>query len=218
MRLAIVGRVVHYRPGIEVPQGDPTVWAGGRTSGPYLFQTDCLAGQSHKLGLTMLSAQDVLNLQREQYQHDQRNHFEVFSLPKTERLKHYGLHFAKYVGRFARGAEEPKPVARTLGDATLICLSAANSLHQKLGNAIEYGMAPQIHADPFRAFADASGRFADACEKIDHLEEFVSLARQANVDIFLWILAFSSDQGFDTLGALEARRKELAERAFYVRG
>ena len=43
----------------------------------------------------------LLRLQREQYRHDQRNHSDIACLAKSERLKHYGLHFAKYVGRLA---------------------------------------------------------------------------------------------------------------------
>ena len=49
------------------------------------------------------SAVELAQLQREQYVHDQRNHFDIICLPKPDRLKHYGLHFAKYVGRLARG-------------------------------------------------------------------------------------------------------------------
>ena len=50
----------------------------------------------------MLSPEELGSLQQEQHAHDMRNHFDIMSLHKTERLKHYGLHFAKYVGRLAR--------------------------------------------------------------------------------------------------------------------
>lgn len=84
------------------------------------------------LSEAVLSREELLELQREQHRHDQRNHADIASLPKTDRLKHYGLHYAKYVGRLARGSDEAKSVERTLIDATLICLSAANALHQQL--------------------------------------------------------------------------------------
>jgi hypothetical protein len=71
----------------------------------------------------MISPSEVASLQSAQYSHDMRNHFDILSLPKTDRLKHYGLHFAKYVGRLARGADEPKSVERTLVDAILVSLS-----------------------------------------------------------------------------------------------
>ena len=51
---------------------------------------------------------DLTRMQKEQYRHDMRNHSEILCLHKTERLKHYGLHFAKYVGRLARESAEPK--------------------------------------------------------------------------------------------------------------
>jgi hypothetical protein len=49
----------------------------------------------------------------------------------------------------------------------LVALSAANTLHQNLGTA---NLGPQgRHTDMVRTFADAAGRFADACEKIPPL-------------------------------------------------
>jgi hypothetical protein len=75
----------------------------------------------------MLSSNDIVRLQREQFQHDKRNHFDILHLSKTERLKHYGLHYCKYVGRLARGNKEPKSIEQTLTDTFLIVLSAANT-------------------------------------------------------------------------------------------
>jgi hypothetical protein len=82
----------------------------------------------------MLSTNELPRLQREQFHHDQRNHLDILCMPKPDRLKHYGLHFAKYVGRLARGSAEPKPQKQTLVDALLISLSAANTLHQDLAS------------------------------------------------------------------------------------
>jgi len=135
----------------------------------------------------MLSPTDLGRLQREQHAHDMRNHFDIMSLHKAERLKHYGLHYAKYVGRLARESTETKPVERTLVDTLLIGLSTANTVHQDLSkeqfDATSH-RSPQL--DPLRTFADAAGRFADACEKIDHLEEFLPMAKVANHDIVKW--------------------------------
>lgn len=65
-------------------------------------------------------------------------------------------------------------------------------------------------------FADAAGRFADACEKIDHLEDFLTIARSANQDILRWVLDAALECGLDLRRAIKKRRAELAARAFYV--
>jgi hypothetical protein len=99
-----------------------------------------VANERSSLSVTELpvSLGDLARLQCEQHSHDMRNHFDIISLHKTDRLKHYGLHFAKYVGRLAREAAEAKPVERTLVDALLVSLSAANTLHQDLGALSQY--------------------------------------------------------------------------------
>ena len=165
---------------------------------------------------TLLSSQELRQLQRDQHSHDMRNHFDILSLHKADRIKHYGLHFAKYVGRLARESAEPKPVSRTLTDAFLVNLSAANTLVQDLGAAEfdTHAFGPQI--DGLRILADATGRFADACEKIDHLEEFVSIAKTANLDIAKWLLCTADERGVNLMRCVAERRKELAERHFYI--
>jgi len=164
----------------------------------------------------MISPSEMADLQRTQYAHDMRNHFDILSLHKNDRLKHYGLHFAKYVGRLAREQVEAKPIERTLVDAALVSLSTANTLHQDLSKetfAVDLN-AKQI--DPLRTLADASGRFADACEKIDHVEEFVPIARQANRDIMDWLIRSAIERDFPLIKAIEVRRKELAARHFFI--
>lgn len=164
----------------------------------------------------MISPLEIANLQRTQYAHDMRNHFDILSLHKTDRLKHYGLHFAKYVGRLARGNDEPKPVERTLVDAILVSLSTANTLHQDLSKESLNTASASRQVDPLRAFADASGRLADACEKIDHMEEFLPLARKANRDIMAWLMCEVKERKMSLLAEVERRRKELADRHFYI--
>ena len=119
----------------------------------------------------MQTASDLLRLQCEQYSHDRRNHSDILNLSKTDRLKHYGLHFAKYVGRLARGKDEVKSVERTIVDTFLVCLSAANTLHQELNSTSLQSDLQAKENDPVYILADAAGRFADACEKVDHMEE-----------------------------------------------
>jgi len=164
----------------------------------------------------MLSSNQLGQLQKEQHSHDMRNHLDIVSLHKTERLKHYGLHFAKYVGRLARESVEIKPIDRTLIDTLLISLSAANTLHQNLANEDFPAKKIRNQVDPLRSFADAAGRFADACEKIDHLEDFLPIARQANQDIVGWIFSMANERKTDLVSGVHRRRKELAERHFYI--
>lgn len=163
----------------------------------------------------VLSAIDLGKLQIEQFRHDQRNHSDIICLSKPDRLKHYGLHFAKYAGRIARGAKEPIAFERTVTDAALVCFSAANTLHQHL-DAFEVRM--EARQDHMLVLADAAGRFADACEKIDHLEEFVPIAREANLDILNWIIVVCADFNFDLKSNIIHRRKELSARQFFVEG
>ncbi|NGO54527.1 hypothetical protein [Allomesorhizobium camelthorni] len=160
---------------------------------------------------------DFLGMQQAQFRHDQRNHSDVICLPKPDRLKHYGLHFAKYVGRLARGNSEPKSADRTLVDMTLVCLSVANALHQRIQEDIER-CSPDHNdqVDPLRSLADAAGRFADACEKIDHLEDFLPIARLANADVLSWTLRQAMERGLDLNQAIAERRKELVVRQFYI--
>jgi len=164
----------------------------------------------------MLPPEKLLRLQREQHHHDNRNHSDIVHLHKTDRLKHYGLHFAKYVGRLARSTDESKTVERTIVDTLLVSLSAANTLHQNLANERASAQPRGNQMDPLYTFADAAGRFADACEKIDHAEEYVSIARRANCDIVHWVIAFARDRQFKLEPAIQIRRKELAERQFYI--
>jgi hypothetical protein len=164
----------------------------------------------------MYQANDLLRLQREQYAHDQRNHADILHLSKNDRLKHYGLHFAKYVGRLARGADETKSVERTVVDTFLVCLSAANTLHQELDTVSTCELSHKSTNDPVYILADAAGRFADACEKIDHLEDFLPIARQANADVIRWLMSMVAERAIDIEPALKARRKELAARQFYI--
>ena len=164
----------------------------------------------------MYQANDLLRLQREQYAHDQRNHSDILHLSKTDRLKHYGLHFAKYVGRLARGVDEAKSVERTVVDTFLVSLSAANTLHQELSCIKWSDQASCKQVDPVYLLADVAGRFADACEKIDHMEEFVPIARQANADVIQWVMNFVSERKIELEPAVKVRRQELAARQFYI--
>jgi hypothetical protein len=160
----------------------------------------------------MYNSDLLLDWQKDQYQHDMRNHFDILSLHKEDRLKHYAMHFAKYAGRIARGEKEEKSPERTFVDALLVCLSAANTLHQKL----TYN-AGRSNESFFLRLTDAAGRFNDAAEKIDHLEPFLEIARSSNGDILDALLDFASERAICVESALEHRRSELRQKQFFIR-
>ncbi len=160
----------------------------------------------------MYSSEKLLDWQKDQYEHDMRNHFDILSLHKEERLKHYAMHFAKYAGRLARGAKEEKRTERTFVDALLVCLSAANTLHQKLSYS-----SSRSNDSFFIRLTDAAGRFNDAAEKIDHLEPFIEIARESNQDILDTLLDFAVSEAVDVEKSLETRRSELRQRQFFIR-
>jgi hypothetical protein len=108
------------------------------------------------------------------------------------------------------------PVGGTIIDTFLVSLSAANALHQDLAKAGYPIVANQRKTDAFYVLADAAGRFADACEKIDHLEDFLPIARAANRDIIGWVFMAAVDQNLDLEPAIKARRFDLASRQFYI--
>ena len=159
---------------------------------------------------------DLLSLQQQQFSHDQRNHSDIICLHKNDRLKHYGLHFAKYVGRLSRGEDEEKSLAATVTDCTLVCLSAANTLGQKLEYEKSQNFASSLSEEPILALADAAGRFCDACEKIDHLESFVDMARRANSGILVWVVDYAEQLQLDLNAQIMSRRCQLRERQFYI--
>ena len=98
----------------------------------------------------------MLKWQIDQYDHDKRNHGDVFSLHRNDRLKHYGLHFAKYVGRIARGENEEKSMKQTIIDTLLVCLSSANTMQQKL-EEVEQVKGFESKIEEFEKLADYSG-------------------------------------------------------------
>lgn len=159
---------------------------------------------------------NFLEMQKEQFEHDKRNHSDIICLHKNDRLKHYGLHFSKYVGRLARGSDEVISVERTLVDCALVSLSAANTLHQNFGEIEVTHGALEHEFSATLALADAAGRFADACEKIDHMEEFIRIAKNANTDIFRWVIQQVKSRQITLNIEISKRRRALASRQFFI--
>lgn len=139
----------------------------------------------------MNAAKALRNLQVRQREHDIRAHQDVYYLPYPNRIKHLTFHVAKYSGRLAQKSISDVEFARTLVDAFIIALSAADVLRIDLSealnnqvkvdqhsNLIDFGLA---HRDKnskadglqdwyFRRIASVAGYMAKACESLDHME------------------------------------------------
>lgn len=179
----------------------------------------------------------MLDLQREQFAHDERFHREIARLSTGARLKHMALHFCKYTGQFATVLRNPEFVAlrvRTITNSFIISLCSANSLNFDLSKQI----ATQLgHAATLRdlglhlarelypsttldnswlvtAHAIHAAEMARACEKIDHLEAFPfreeiqkAVLRLCQIAI---IAAYATN--LDLASAVQERRKEVRNR------
>lgn len=154
----------------------------------------------------------TLNWQRDQYEHDMKYHFDILSLHRTDRLKHYALHFSKYAGRLARADAEVKSPVETFTDCLLVCFSTANALQQQLKNG------PNNLSGTFLIrLTDAAGRVSDAAEKVDHLEPFIDIAKSGNQDVFATLMNFASVENLNVDLLISERRAALRSRQFFVR-
>ena len=136
----------------------------------------------------------LMQLQLDQFRHDETYHREICRLTVHHRLNHMALHFSKYVGQLATvtETEDQDLLIRTLTDIFIIGVSSANILNMKLAESLVIGGGAGIEdlrdaglrlcetrgVDQFNALwllleiSRASGRMAKACESVDHLEAF----------------------------------------------
>ncbi|RWX81567.1 hypothetical protein EPK99_04610 [Neorhizobium lilium] len=168
------------------------------------------------MSLDAMKPETLLRWQQQQFQHDRRNHTDIICLSRMDRLKHYGLHYAKYAGRVALHPNDLSVLSRTLVDALLVMLSAANVLSQRLDRDFQVRADAKFVSGLLEDIADASGRFCDACEKIDHFEEFLPIAKQANLDMLQWIFVLAAEHKFDLEALVLVRRQQLTERQFLI--
>lgn len=137
-------------------------------------------------------------------------------MSRNDRLKHYGLHFAKYCGRLARDRGD-ETVRRTITDFALIAISATNTLGRDLSGAdLNLTSAHYSMEEAYHRLMDASGRFCDGCEKIDHAEEFLFIISPACFDIINTLVGLAAATDFDLSGSIDTRRSELRQRAYYI--
>jgi len=136
---------------------------------------------------------ELLDLQWAQLEHDELYHKDIVILPAAERMKHFALHFSKYVGYFAESIDsgDSTRFQQTLVDALIITLAFANTLNLDLGRALTQdatelpdtleavgsAIAGQSHLESdaisfLKQVARHSGHLAKACESLDHVESY----------------------------------------------
>jgi hypothetical protein len=167
--------------------------------------------------MSTLDDERVLAWQKAQYKHDKRNHFDILSRHKVDRLKHYALHFAKYAGRLARGENAAqKTEVQTAVDSILVSLSAANTVSHRLSGSVKLLAIDASWQQ--RLYTDAAGRYCDAVEKLDHAE--FDGARTAMVEnnqaLFEIAMNICIVKSLDVEGLLRERRQYLVERSFFI--
>jgi hypothetical protein len=173
--------------------------------------------------------EQLRSLQLAQLKHDERYHKDIALLPVGERMKHFALHMAKYVGHIAEAMEngDDDLLQRTLVDAFIISLASANTLQLDLGKALSSHcdsstknlekLGVQLAMTLKRPNGDANwllrtmgrhtGRLAKACESLDHVEDYPFRATMLDStrELFKVVLVGASLRGIDLL-------EEAAER------
>jgi hypothetical protein len=183
----------------------------------------------------------MLDLPREQFEHDERFHREIVRLNLVARLKHMALHFCKYTGQFAAILHRPDDVSlriRTITDSFIISLCSANALNfnlsehiapnigvavtlRNLGIYLAHQLYPTTKLDSewlLTAHATNSAKMAAACEKIDHLEAFAfrDALQEAVLRLCQIAIISASAYDIDLVSAVRARRKEIQKRNLFI--
>ena len=179
----------------------------------------------------------LLALQWAQLKHDEAYHKDVVILPLAQRMKHMALHNAKYTAYLleANTEAENDRLMRTLTDAFIICLAAANTLNQDLGREVAEGdSAMSLEAlgaaiagrlgrdsgDPLwivRQYAKHNGRLAKLCESWDHLEAvpFRDGMKECNRALLAAVLAEAAARGLDLAEAYRTRISAVETRSIF---
>lgn len=152
-------------------------------------------------GLTNLVARELLALQLRQLRHDELYHKDIVRLSVQDRMKHMALHMAKYAGRFCEAGitEDGRTTDRDLIDAFIIALASANALNLNLQAALagQEDVGSDIPNSEVRfalRFSGETGRFAKACESLDHVESFPYREKMAESIANLTLLILSEGE------------------------
>jgi hypothetical protein len=179
----------------------------------------------------------MLDLQRDQFEHDERFHRDIARLDVHSRLNHMALHFCKYTGQLAAvcSTGDPQLRSRTITDSFIISLCSANTLGlnladhiapslgsfpslRDLGLYLSNKLCPSTKLDDtwlFTAHAIAAAKMARACEKIDHLEAFPfrEVSQEAVITLCQIALMAAAAHNIELISGVEARRNQIRSRS-----
>lgn len=168
-----------------------------------------------------LGAEELALIQFEQFQHDEAFHREISRLTVQRRLTHMTLHFAKYAGYLAEGADDER-FRRTVTDLFVIGVSTLNGLNLRIHPLlVEIGRPKESTPDELtRQVTIHAGRMASACERLDHLEDFPyrTVLRDAAVELVALGLSIAQHRGWSMPELVERRLRPVkAKSIFYDR-
>ena len=176
----------------------------------------------------------ILALQRAQLQHDERYHRDILLLPVGERMKHFALHFAKYVGYLFESLDQGDQdrYKKVIVDSLIIGLASANTLNVNLGESLDQPREPMPDsvallgdvlgrelgrpADDriwiIKQMARHTARLAKACESLDHVEgyPFRAVMEDSVLNLFKLLLSEAAFQKIN-ISAMSGNRLEEVE-------
>lgn len=165
-----------------------------------------------------VSADELDAMQLAQFRHDETYHREISRLTVKERLTHMTLHFAKYAGYLAAGADDRR-FRRTVTDLFVIGLSTLNGLNVQIHSAIsEMPRANDTsEAELTRSVTVLAGHMASACERLDHLEDFPyrQTLRDAALAMVALALAAAQDRGWVMADLVSERLLPVKEKSIF---
>jgi hypothetical protein len=170
---------------------------------------------------------NLRRLQAAQYKHDQAAHQDIAGLPVPDRVTHFTLHFAKYVGQLAgaRRRRDDQLTAKVVTDSFVIALAAANAMNVDLQHRIKEGKYSEeltaLELDRELTFdslvlkyAEVVGQMSKACEALDHMEDFpVRSTQERGVVLLLSVIRGLADlEGIDLSLAAKARWRQIEQK------
>lgn len=189
----------------------------------------------------MTAAKSLRDYQLAQRNHDIAFHRDVFYRSSSDRLRHYCLHFAKYVGRLARAPPEGEELAKvlkaTVVDATIICLALSDVLNVDLDEQLEGAFGKpakpgaggwasiidvsrsEMGIEKLREFAlhrggEATGDLCKVAESLDHIEA-LDPRTALTEGLIAWlslVIVCSQHLKIDLFGEVEARWREIEKK------
>jgi len=165
-----------------------------------------------------IGAKELEAIQFEQFQHDEAFHREISRLTVQRRLTHMTLHFAKYAGYLAEGADDDK-FRRTVTDLFVIGVSTINGLNLRIHSLLAgIGRPSAVSPEELaREVTIRAGRMASACERLDHLEDFPyrTTIRDAAVELIALALSVAEDRGWSIPELVEDRLRPVKAKSIF---